>query len=80
MYVLRSLAVPPSASGRLHRVVAYSKFGQPGTGAAFPVGLIPLQVDSPCHSSAKHNLSDTSLLLIAPFRDMLLTPWNGPRG
>src|SRR5437764_419705 len=28
-------------------------FGQPGTGALFPVGLIPLHLDSPCNLSAK---------------------------
>ena len=30
--------------------------------------------DSPCHPSAKHHLLETCLLLMAPFRSMLLTP------
>jgi hypothetical protein len=29
---------------------------QPGTGASFPVGLLPLQVDSPCNHLAKPRL------------------------
>src|SRR5262249_40095066 len=31
-------------------------------------------MDSPCHVFVKHSLSDTSFLLTAPFRGMLLTP------
>jgi hypothetical protein len=33
--------------------------------------------DSPCHLSAKHHLLEASLLLMIPFRAMLLTPQSG---
>ena len=48
------------------------------SGGAFPEGLCTLQVNSPCHSSVKHCLLDTYLLLTAPFRGMLLTLRGGP--
>lgn len=48
------------------------------SGGAFPEGLCTLQVNSPCHPSAKRCLLDTYLLLTAPFRGMLLTLRGGP--
>src|SRR5215510_9107447 len=35
--------------------------------------------DSPCHLSAKHHVLGTCLLLMAPFRSMLLTLQGGPQ-
>jgi hypothetical protein len=47
---------------------------QPGTGAAFPVGLLPLQVDSPCNHLAKPRLLVACVGLTGTFQGRAISP------
>src|SRR5262249_10034217 len=46
---------------------------------AIPRRTMHASCESPCHLSAKHHLLEACLLLMAPFRSMLLTLRGGPQ-